>query len=117
MVFPEEVPQPQQQRSRGGLEEDEEEYYNTNPEESRTRENFIFEGIKVKRCSNGAVVLAQLVEWSFPTPEVHSSNPVIGKKSIIQYQLYWKDKNKEKRGRKRPIFKRDVLSSPNKINT
>ena len=30
-----------------------------------------------------AVVVAQLVEWSIPIPEVRSSNPVIGKK------LYW----------------------------
>ena len=27
-----------------------------------------------------AVVVAQLVEWSIPIPEVRSSNPVIGKK-------------------------------------
>ena len=26
-----------------------------------------------------AVVVTQLVEWSLPTPEVHGSNPVIGK--------------------------------------
>ena len=26
-----------------------------------------------------AVVVAQLVEWSLPTPEIHSSNPDIGK--------------------------------------
>ena len=26
-----------------------------------------------------AVVVTQLVKWSLPTPEVHSSNPVIGK--------------------------------------
>ena len=26
-----------------------------------------------------AVVVAQLVEWSLSTPEVHGSNPVIGK--------------------------------------
>ena len=26
-----------------------------------------------------AMVVAQLVEWLLPTPEVHGSNPVIGK--------------------------------------
>ena len=30
-----------------------------------------------------AVVVAQLVEWSLPIPEVRSSNPVIGKNLFI----------------------------------
>ena len=53
-----------------------------------------------------AVVLAQLVEQSLPTPEVRSSNPVIGKIywTFVYCQLYWKDENKEKRGREWPIF-------------
>ena len=38
-----------------------------------------------------AVVLAQLVEWSRPTQEIHGLNPVIGK-IYMHYQLYWKDK-------------------------
>ena len=39
-----------------------------------------------------AVVVAQLVEQSLPIPEVRDSNPVIGKKIImnIYYQLFWK---------------------------
>ena len=49
------------------------------------------------------VVVAQLVEQSLPTPEVRGSNPVIGK-IYLYYQLYWKDENKEKRGRERPNF-------------
>ena len=37
-----------------------------------------------------AVVVAQLVEWSIPIPEVRGSNPVIGKKLILNIycQLY-----------------------------
>ena len=34
--------------------------------------------------------VAQLIEQSLPTPEVHSSNPVNGKFSV-NYQLFWKD--------------------------
>ena len=49
------------------------------------------------------VVVAQLLERTLLTPEVRSSNPVIGK--IYMYcQLFWKDENKEKRGRDMPIF-------------
>ena len=45
----------------------------------------------------GAVVLAQLVEWSLPTPEVPGLYPVIGKNILnVYYQLDWKDENKEK---------------------
>ena len=36
-------------------------------------------GLQVKHSRNGAVVVAQLVERSLPTPEVRGSNPVIGK--------------------------------------
>ena len=47
--------------------------------------------------ANRAVDVAPLVERSLPTPEVHSSNPVIGKIKLISCrQLYWKDENKEK---------------------
>ena len=34
---------------------------------------------KVEDSPEWAVVVAQLVEWSLPTPEVRSSNPIIGK--------------------------------------
>ena len=42
-----------------------------------------------------AVVVAQLVEQSLPIPEVRDSNPVIGKKIImnIYYQLFWKKRS------------------------
>ena len=52
------------------------------------------------------VVVAQLVERSLPIPKVCGSNPVIGKIywTFIYCQLYWKDENKEKRGREWPIF-------------
>ena len=38
-----------------------------------------------KLCTLGAVVVAQLVEWSLPTPEVRSSKPVIGK---LLYRIF-----------------------------
>ena len=46
-----------------------------------------------------AVVVAQLVERSLPTPEVRGSNPVIGKKFYWTFycQLYWEDEKKKKR--------------------
>ena len=42
----------------------------------------------------GAVVLAQLVDWLLPIPEVRGSNPVIGKYYIEH--LPSTDENKEK---------------------
>ena len=57
-----------------------------------------------------AVVVAQLVERSLPIPEDRGSNPVICKKIIyilnncLLSTVYWKDENKEKRGREWPIF-------------
>ena len=43
-----------------------------------------------------AEVDGQLVKWSFPTPEVHCSHPVIAK-LYVTYLLYWKDENKRKK--------------------
>ena len=62
-----------------------------------------------------AVVVALLVEWSIPIPEVRGSNPVIGKKLILNIycQLYWKDENKAKRDREWPIFRKKTLFSCN----
>ena len=55
----------------------------------------------------GSGCVAQLVERSFLIPEVWGSNPVIGKNLLLNICLlstvYWKDKNKEKRGREWPI--------------
>ena len=48
---------------------------------------------------NLAVVVAQLVEWLLPTPEVHSLNLVIGKLlygTFAYCLLFRKDENKEK---------------------
>ena len=45
------------------------------------------------------MVVAQLAERSLPTPEVRSSNPVIGKllyRTFVYCQLNRNDKNKEK---------------------
>ena len=59
----------------------------------------------LKKNKDGwAVIVAQLVERLLETPEVRCSNPVIGKINIEQCQQYWKDENKEKQGRERPIF-------------
>ena len=46
------------------------------------------------------MVVAKVVVRSLPVPEVRGSNPVIN-----YYQVYWKDKNKEKRGRGGSILK------------
>ena len=51
-----------------------------------------------------AVVVAQLVERSLPTPEVRGLNPVIGK------LLYWKDENKEKEAGNGPFKKTFLLA-------
>ena len=55
------------------------------------------------------MVVAQLVERSLPIPEVHGSNPVIGKNVYILNicllsTVYWKDLNKEKEAVNGPIF-------------
>ena len=36
-----------------------------------------------EQLASSSVVVAQLVEWSLPIPEVHGSNPVIGKNLFI----------------------------------
>ena len=49
---------------------------------------------------NGAVVVAQLVEWSLPTPEICGSNPVIGKILSTNCAIKYKaEENKEKEAR------------------
>ena len=66
------------------------------------------------------MAVAQFVELLLPIPEVRGSNPVIGKNLCIEHlsiycQLYWKDKNKEKRGRVWPIFKKQLIFVHHKI--
>ena len=39
----------------------------------------------INKCEPGAVVLAQLVEWSLPIPEVCILNPVIGNNLYIEH--------------------------------
>ena len=41
------------------------------------------------------MVVAQLLEWSLQTPEVHGSNLVVDK-IYISYQQYWKVENIKK---------------------
>ena len=50
--------------------------------------------------------MAQMVEWSLPTPEIRSLNPNIGQSFI--YQLYFKIErtNIKKTGRERLTFKK-----------
>ena len=54
--------------------------------------------------------VAQLVERLLPIPEVHGSNPVIGKNLFILNicwlsTVYWKDENNEKESRNGPFLK------------
>ena len=56
------------------------------------------------------VVVAQLVEWLLPIPEVRGLNPVIGKNLFILNicllsTVYWKDENKEKEAGNGPFLK------------
>ena len=46
----------------------------------------------------GSGVVAELIEQSRPTPEICSSNPVIGKFNLLKaiLKLHWKDENEEK---------------------
>ena len=54
-----------------------------------------------------AVVVAQLVGWSLPTPEVCGSNPVILLHGTFVYcRLYQKDGNKEKDAGHCPFLKK-----------
>ena len=65
---------------------------------------------QLQMCAKyGAVVVAQLVERSLPIPEVHSSNPVIGKIYIEHlFTINCIEKTKiNKRGREWPTFKKE----------
>ena len=66
----------------------------------------------------GAVVVAQLVERSLTIPEVRGSNPVIGKKIILNIycQLYWTDENKEKEADNGP-FKNNRIRCSCRLRT
>ena len=62
------------------------------------------------------VVVAQLVEWSLPIPEVRGSNPVISKNLLILNNFVYcqlcieKTKNKEKGAGNGPFFlKKNML--------
>ena len=67
-----------------------------------------------------AVVVAQLVERSLPTPEVRSSNPVIDKllyRAFVYCQLSRKDENKEKEAGYGPLKKQKLrkVESPDLV--
>ena len=57
-------------------------------------------------------IVAQLVEWSIPTPEVCNLHPVIGKlsyRTLVYCQLYRKKQKERKSGREWPIFFKKTL--------
>ena len=59
----------------------------------------------MKLCLTLALVVAQLVEWSLPTPNVRSSNPVICKNLKWIFAVNCIEKMKiKKKGREWPIF-------------
>ena len=60
----------------------------------------------IKKYIGRAVVVAQLVKRSLPTPEVHVSNPVIGKVLII-INCIEKTKIKKKRPRMAHFLKKN----------
>ena len=56
-----------------------------------------------------ALIVAQLLEWSLPIPEVRGSNSVISKNLFIWNicllpTVYWKDENKEEEAGNGPFF-------------
>ena len=60
-----------------------------------------------------AEVVAQLVEWLLPTPEIHSSNPNISKVLSTNCNLNRKDENKEKETGNGPFLKENIqLQNP-----
>ena len=54
----------------------------------------------------GAAVVAQLVEWLLPIPEVCGLNPVVNKNLYWTFTVnwIWKDKNREKEARNGPVI-------------
>ena len=69
-----------------------------------------------KECKDnflGAVVVAQLVEWSLPIPKVHGSNPAIGKNLFISIEhLFTINENREKEAGDGPFKKNLGLCDP-----
>ena len=61
-----------------------------------------------KRCNGWAVVVAQLIQQSLPTAEVHGSKPVIGKTIILNVhcELQYRYKHKEKKDWEWPQLKK-----------
>ena len=66
-----------------------------------------------KQYFRWAVVVAQLVEWWLPIPDVRSSNPVISKNLYWTFTgIYiWKDENKEKEAWNGPFLKNIILDT------
>ena len=68
---------------------------------------------EIKKLYIRGVVVAQLVEWLLPTPEVGGSNPVnwkfLYRHLFVYCQLYWKDEIKEKEEGTGPFFKKLCL--------
>ena len=65
----------------------------------RRLEKWCFDSWHRKQCTGRAVVVAQLVEWLLPTPEVRGSNPVISKKLYSMFTVNCIEKTKIKKKR------------------
>ena len=59
----------------------------------------------MRRRRSVAVVVAQLVEWSLPTPEIPGLNPNMGKFHLPIVHLNRKYENKEKEAKYGPSLK------------
>ena len=78
---------------------------------SSVQEHILVQADCIKKALKWPVVVAaQLVEMSFPTPEVRGSNPTIGqllyRTFICLLSTVWKDKNKENDAEIGPFVKR-----------
>ena len=60
----------------------------------------------LERSQAWAVVVAQLVERSLPTPEIRGSNPNIGKLYLPIVHWNWKDENRENEAGNGPFKKK-----------
>ena len=59
---------------------------------------------KIKQIKVWAVVVAQLVERSLPTPDIRGSNPNLSKVLSTNCKLNRKDENAEKEARNGPYL-------------
>ena len=70
-------------------------------------------GSVLKSDFGGAVVVAQLVEWLLPTPEIRGSNPDICKILSTKHKYNGKDESKEKEAGNGPSLKKERFCREN----